>query len=70
VAIILVPSTNLICNEVVGASGIKGTSARALVSLATPLSEEFSFGTSLPTTSGAGLQIHTHDDTYLIKYTM
>lgn len=54
-ATILVPSTNLICNEVVGASGIKGTSARALVSLATPLSEEFSFGTSLPTTSGAGL---------------
>jgi hypothetical protein len=62
VATILVPSTNLICNEVVGASGVKGTSARAVVSLATPLSEETSLGTSLPTTSGAGLQIHNSDD--------
>jgi len=55
VATILVPSTNLICNGVVGASGIKGTSARATASLATPLSEVTSFGTSIPTTSGAGL---------------
>lgn len=51
----LVPSINLICNEVVGASGIKGTSERAAASLATPLSEGASFVSSLPTTSGAGL---------------
>jgi len=57
-ATILVPSTNLICNEVVGVSGVKGTTARALASLTTPLSEVNSFGTSVPTTSGAGLQIH------------
>lgn len=54
-ATILVPSTNLICNEVVGASGVKGTSARAVASLTTPLSGIISFGTSLLTTSGAGL---------------
>jgi len=66
VATILVPSTNLICNEVVGASGIKGTAARAAASLATPLSEVISFKTSLPTTSGAGLQINFCKDSYLI----
>jgi len=66
VATILVPSTNLICNGVVGASGVKGTSARAVASLAMPLSEETSFGTSLPTTSGTGLQTHICEDVYLI----
>jgi len=67
VATILVPSTNLICNVVVGASGVKGTSARAIASLATPLSEVWtSFGTSLPTTSGVGLQTHFCEDAYLI----
>jgi len=66
VATILVPSTNLICNGVVGASGVKGTTARAIASLATPLSEVTSFGTSIPTTSGAGLQTHICKDVYLI----
>lgn len=42
----------------VGASGIKGTSALAAASLATPLSEGTSCGTESPTTSGAGLSIH------------
>jgi len=49
-----VPSTNLICNEVEGASGVNGTSARAAASLATPLSEEVSFD-NLSTISGTGL---------------
>lgn len=53
----LVPSTNRICNEVVGASGVKGTSARAAASFTTPLSEGTSLGALLPTTSGAGLLI-------------
>lgn len=51
----LVPSTNLICNDVVGESGVNGISARAAASLATPLSGEASLRVSVPTTSGAGL---------------
>jgi hypothetical protein len=40
---------------VVGASGVKGTSARAAASLVTPVSEEVSLETVFSTTSGAGL---------------
>jgi hypothetical protein len=45
IPLILVPSSNLIYNAVVGTFGVKGTSLRAAIISKKPLSERTSFGT-------------------------